>query len=260
MSENEPLAVVNGEEYSSPPASLYIPPEAMRVFLESFSGPMDLLLHLVRRDRIDIRNIPVAELTKQYISYVEEMVSLQMDLAAEYLMMSAILIEIKSRMLLPHKETEDVEEEDPRAELVRRLVAYERIRKAAVEIGMMPRAGNAFLVAHIAPPSNIRMKPQLDVESLKMALAAAMDRKEAAVEITMERERLSLREAMSLVMNRLSEKGRHTFQALFAASPARPEHVGVVLMAVLELANERLVHISQKSWDDPIALRLSKRN
>lgn len=260
MSEDTPLAIVNGEAFDARPASLHIPREAMRVFLENFTGPLDLLLHLVRRHRIDVRDIPVAELTRQYISYVEEVVALQLELAAEYLAMSAVLIEIKSRMLLPAPEEPDDEEEDPRAELVRRLVEYERIKNAGRRLGELPRNGRDFLVARIAPVAASRPKPRLDAGELAIALSAAAERARAPRELVIGRERMTLREAMTLVMRDLSVRGKSDFLELFGGADAPSvDQVGVVLMAVLELANERLVRIRQGRWDGPIMIRPGRR-
>lgn len=258
MSDATPLAVVDGEDYDTRPASLHIPREAMRVFLEKFTGPLDLLLHLVRQHRIDVRDIPVAELTRQYISYVEEVVALRLELAADYLAMSAVLIEIKSRMLLPRAE-EPEEEEDPRAELVRRLADYERIKNAARRLGEMPRAGRDFLVARIAPVAATRPKPRLSAPELAFALSAAAERARAPGELVIGRERMSLREAMALVMRDLSARGRSEFLELFETGAAAADQAGVVLMAVLELANERLVRIRQGRWDGPIVIRPGRR-
>lgn len=253
----EPLAVVDGEAFEQQPSSLYIPPEAMRVFLERFSGPLDLLLYLVRRDRIDIREIPVADITSQYVAYVEQVISLQLDLAAEYLMMSAVLIEIKSRMLLPRADEETEEDaEDPRAELVRRLIAYERIKDAALRIGDLPRCGRDFLYAHIEPVTESRPKPKVDPEDLASALAAAADRKQAALGITMERERMSLQEAMSIFMSELSERGKSSFYRMFRPGQPVREQLGAMMMALLELANENLIKMRQESWDDAIVVQL----
>ena len=260
MNGPDPIAVVDGQNVEHLPASLYIPPDAMRVFLERFTGPLDLLLYLVRRDRIDMRDVPVADLTKQYIAYVEQVVELQLDLAAEYLMMSAILIEIKTRMLLPRQEQEEEEGEDPRAELVRRLIEYERIKLAAEQVGELPRLGRDFCVARIPPVLTTNLKPKIDAEELKLALEAAMERKSMpSQELTLGRERITLREAMTIVMGELSARGKTSFYRLFGGDGPAKEQVGVMLMAVLELANERLLELRQKNWDAEIDLRLSRR-
>ena len=259
MSEKRSLAVVEGVEVNEVPPSLYIPPDAIRVFLEQFTGPLDLLYYLVKRDRIDMRNVPVAELTRQYIEYVEQVIALQMDLAADYLLMSAVLIEIKTRMLLPKRGTEPTEEEDPRAELVKRLAEYARIRDAALRIGRHPRSGRDFVVARIAPVTEVKPKPRLDAEELRLALAGAYARRAMpSSELTLERDRMSMREAMSLVLGELSGRGKIGFYRLFRTGAPVRDRIGVMFMAVLELANERLLRIRQKGWDDEIALQAAK--
>ncbi|MBU2704643.1 segregation/condensation protein A [Zooshikella marina] len=242
-----PFAIVQGEPVTEIPQDLYIPPEALEVFLEAFEGPLDLLLYLIRRQNVDVLEICVADITLQYMEYVELMKAVHFELAAEYLVMAAMLAEIKSRMLLPRtsEETEE-EEEDPRAELIKRLLEYERFKKAAESIDEIPRQGRDIHLARALPPHIVHDKPQPDVDlkEILVAFAGVLKRAEMFESHQVEQEALSTRERMSQVLGALSADHFTPFVALFSLEEGR---LGVVVtfLAVLELIKESLIELVQ---------------
>ncbi len=254
---DEPLARVYGSPVTSLPQDLYIPPDALEVFLEVFQGPLDLLLYLIRRQNIDIFDIPVADITRQYMGYVELMKSAKLELAAEYLVMAAMLAEIKSRMLLPRPETPGTEEEDdPRAELVRRLQEYERYRSAAEALDQLPRPGRDLHVPQLEAPAAKARKhlPEVCLEEVLMAMADVLKRAELFEHHQISRETLSTRERMTQVLERLQGGQFVPFVNLFAAEEGR-SGVVVTFMAVLELIKESLVELVQNAPFAPIHVR-----
>jgi len=241
-----PFALVYGEAVTELPLDLYIPPDALEVFLEAFEGPLDLLLYLIRKQNIDILDIPVAEITKQYMGYVELMKSVRLELAAEYLVMAAMLAEIKSRMLLPRSAEAEEEEDDPRAELIRRLQEYERFKAAAEGIDELPRVGRDVTVPKLdAPEARARkLLPDVSLEEVLLSMAEVLRRADMFESHQVTREALSTRERMSEVLERLKGGAFVPFVELFAAEEGR---LGVVVtfMAVLELIKESLVELVQ---------------
>ncbi|WP_323149693.1 ScpA family protein [Pseudomonas oryzihabitans] len=228
----------------------------MEVFLEAFEGPLDLLLYLIRKQNIDILDIPVAEITRQYMSYVELMKAVQLELAAEYLLMAAMLAEIKSRMLLPRAEGLEAEEEDPRAELIRRLQEYERFKKAAEDLDDLPREGRNFVVPTLpAPEARARkLLPEVELGELLLAMGEVLRRADLFESHQVTREVLSTRERMSQVLERLKDGAFVPFVALFTQEEGR---LGVVVtfMAILELVKESLVELVQNEAFSPIHVR-----
>ncbi len=256
IQEEMPFAMVRGEVVTEPPKDLYIPPEAMEVFLDTFEGPLDLLLYLIRKQNLDILDIPVAEITRQYMGYIELMQMMNLDLAAEYMVMAAMLAEIKSRMLLPRPESDDEEEEDPRALLVRRLQEYERYRQAALDIENLPRIGRDVFLAnpvrdHIKPQKN---DPHVEIHDLLMAFAQVMKRSDEKKSFNINREVLSIRERMSRVLERVNNKEFVLFEALFEKEEGKMGMV-VTFMAILELLKERLLIIVQNEQFAPIHIK-----
>lgn len=241
-----PLALVYGEAFNELPLDLYIPPDALEIFLEAFEGPLDLLLYLIRKQNIDILDIPVAEITRQYMSYVELMKSVRLELAAEYLVMAAMLAEIKSRMLLPRSNEIEEDEQDPRAELIRRLQEYERFKTAAEDLDTLPRVGRDVRVPRIdAPEARARkLLPDVSLEEVLVAMAEVLRRADMFESHQVTREVLSTRERMSDVLERLRGGGFIAFSALFTVEEGR---LGVVVtfMAILELIKESLVELVQ---------------
>lgn len=251
-----PLALVKGQPLLQMPQDLYIPPDALEVILESFEGPLDLLLYLIRRQNLDILDIPVAEITRQYVSYIGVMEELRFELAAEYLVMAAILAEIKSRMLLPRPPAEDGTDADPRAELVRRLQEYERFKKAAEDLDGIPRLERDTSMAHAFMPDRIvhRAPPDVDLKEMLLALRDVLQRADLFSRHAIKREALSVRERMTRVLERLSDGQFHGFETLFTPEEGR---MGVVVsfLAILELAKERLLEIVQEASLAPIFVR-----
>jgi segregation and condensation protein A len=254
--EEMPFAVVQGKELTILPKDLYIPPDALEVILEAFEGPLDLLLYLIRRQNLDILDIDVAEITKQYLGYIELMASIQLELAAEYLVMAAMLAEIKSRMLLPRQQSEDEDEEDPRAELIKRLQEYERFKQAAEDIDELPRMGRDIHRATADAPDRDQQRPHPDVDmrELVSALADVLKRSEMFESHQVEMEKLSTRERMSQVMENLRDNQFLPFVALFTLEEGR---LGVVVtfLAVMELIKESLVEIVQSEDFGPIHVK-----
>ncbi|TDR54407.1 condensin subunit ScpA [Halomonas ventosae] len=255
-------AAVLGRLFDEPitqlPEDLYIPPEALRVFLEAFEGPLDLLLYLIRRQNLDILAIDVAAITRQYIEYVELMKAMEIELAGEYLLMAAMLAEIKSRTLLPRppKEGGDDEEEDPRAELIRRLQEYERLKHAAESLAELPRLGRDWFPARAALPSlEARLiHPDVELDELLGALAGILRRAELNQAHQISREGLSTRERMLAIMERLDHEHYTAFEALFTLEEGRAGVI-VTFMAILELAKEAMIEIVQNAPLSPIHVR-----
>ncbi|KQQ57017.1 chromosome segregation protein ScpA [Pseudomonas sp. Leaf127] len=239
-------ARVYGQPFGQLPLDLYIPPDALEVFLEAFEGPLDLLLYLIRKQNIDILDIPVAEITRQYMGYVELMKNVRLELAAEYLVMAAMLAEIKSRMLLPRSQEIETEEDDPRAELIRRLQEYERFKSAAEGLDRLNRVGRDTYVPRLeAPEAKARkLLPDVSIEELLMSMAEVLRRADMFESHQVSRETLSTRERMSDVLERLKGGGFVPFIELYGADEGR---LGVVVtfMAVLELVKESLVELVQ---------------
>ena len=251
-----PFAVVQGAAVTEIPHDLYIPPNALEIFIEAFEGPLDLLLYLIRRRNFDILDIPIAEITRQYVEYVELMRELRFELAGDYLVMAATLAEIKSRLLLPRTPAEEAEEPDPRADLVRRLQEYERYRLAAEALDELPREGRDFFVAGV-DASGIepwRPAPQVSVRDLVTALGEVLDRAALFASHHVMLEPLSVRERMTLVLGRLEGGGHVEFTSLFSMSEGR-RGVVVTLLALLELLRERLVELVQTGPFSPIHVR-----
>ena len=251
-----PFAVVDGEPVTTLPQDLYIPPYALQVFLEAFEGPLDLLLYLIRRQNIDILNIPVAEITKQYVQYIELMTDMQLELAGEYLVMAAMLAEIKSRMLLPRAEVEDEDEEDPRAELVRRLQEYERFKKAAQDISDLPRLErDVFVAIADAPERKIVTKmPDVTMKELLLAFHDVLKRAEMFSNLHLQREPLSVKQRMSEILTRIKAGQFTGFADLFDAEEGRMG-VAVTFIAILELLKESIIEVVQSEEFAPLHVR-----
>ena len=241
-----PFAIVQGQPYTQLPKDLYIPPDALEVFLEAFEGPLDLLLYLIRRQNLDILDIPIAEITRQYMTYIGMLEELQFELAAEYLVMAAILAEIKSRMLLPRPSGDDEEEEDPRAELVRRLQEYERFKQAAEDLDDLPRQDRDFMLAeaYVAERTVIQVPPEVDLQDMLAALRDVLHRAELYSHHYVQMEPLSVRERMTAIIDRLRESPYLEFHRFFTVQEGR---MGVVVtfLALMELTRERIVDIIQ---------------
>ena len=252
------LARLYGEPLFNLPTDLYIPPDALEVFLEAFEGPMDLLLYLIRKQNFNILDIPMAGLTRQYLSYVDEIKKHNLELAAEYLLMAAMLIEIKSRMLLPPKKTaEGVEPEDPRAELVRRLIEYEQMKLAAMRINQLPQMGRDVLRAQVFIEQSLKPRfPDVHVVDLQEAWRDIMKRAKLIQHHHISKEELSVREYMSIVLRHLQGKNFMEFEKLFDPSKGIPVLV-VTFIAMLELAKETLIDITQAEAFAPIYVRLA---
>lgn len=252
------VARLYGEPLFKLPQDLYIPPDALEVFLEAFEGPLDLLLYLIRKQNFNILDIPMADVTNQYLLYVDQIRKTNLELAAEYLLMAAMLIEIKSRMLLPVKPAEDGKEpEDPRAELVRRLLEYERIKLAAAKLDELPQYGRDFLKAHVYVEQSIAVRfPDVHVDELRQAWADVLKRARLVQKHTITREEISVREHMSMMLKALQGQRFMAFEDLF--DPSRGTAVVVVtFIALLELARESLVQITQAQAYAPIYVRLA---
>ena len=254
-----PLAFINGEALIEKPEDLYIPPDALELILEAFEGPLDLLLYLIRKQKFDIVNLPVYQVTQQYMEYVELMKDIKLELAAEYLLMAAILAEVKSRMLLPKRPDAEDDEDDPRAELIRRLKEYERIKHAAQELDNIPRQErDVFTVnVQIAPSvAPIRILPNVSLQELVLGFQSAMQRAQAFEHHHIEKETLSTRERMSLILEQLSAEHFTGFDELFHASEGKAGVV-VTFLAVLELAKESLIELVQAQPFANIHIKMS---
>lgn len=252
------VARLYGEPLFTLPQDLYIPPDALQVFLEAFEGPLDLLLYLIRKQNFNILDIPMAAVTRQYLSYVEEIRSQNLELAAEYLLMAAMLIEIKSRMLLPSKKPVEGEEaQDPRAELVRRLLAYEETKLAAQVLSEVPQYGRDFLKAQVYIEQAMAPRfAEVSSQELQEAWNDIIKRARLNQHHTISREQLSVREHMSLVLKKLQGQRFIEFHELFETQQG-VAHVIVTFIAVLELAKENLIDVTQASAYAPIYVRLS---
>ncbi len=250
-----PFAYVQGEAVTTLPKDLYIPPDALEVFLEAFEGPLDLLLYLIRRQNLDVLDVPIAEITRQYMDYIDLMQDLRLELAAEYLVMAAMLAEIKSRMLLPRPVEVD-DEEDPRAELIRRLQEYERYKQAAEDIDHLPRVGrDLFPVAVEAPEKQVvRKPPEVSLQELLIAAKEAITRADMFSHHHVQMEPLSVRERMSRVLDCIGSTDFTSFNTLFTPEEGR---MGVVvsLLAVLELIKESLIELVQSEPFAPIYIK-----
>ena len=251
-----PVAVVRGESLLRLPEDLYIPPDALEVFLETFSGPLDLLLYLIRKQNLDILDIPVAEVTRQYMGYVELMQAINIELAAEYLVMAAMLEEIKSRMLLPRPAGEDGEEADPRAELIRRLQEYERYRTAAESLDRLPRVGREvhLVVIENDQPPVTRVEPNVSLFDLLDAFKEVLVRAELYRHHLVRLEPLSVRERMTRILARINSEAFVSFEEMFDLHEGRRGLV-VTFMALLELLKESLVVVVQQEPFAPIHLK-----
>jgi len=253
--QEEVIAMFNGVALTKLPDDLYIPPDALEVFLETFEGPLDLLLYLIRKNNLDILNIPIAEITHQYMAYVDLMKDLRLELAADYLVMAAMLAEIKSRMLLPRHENAP-EEEDPRAELIRRLQEYERFKKAAEDIELLPRLGREILTQAVFIPtlSTPQTKPEVSLKELLDAFLDILKRSELMATHKVQREPLSVRERMSQVLDKITQRGYMPFCECFCLEEGR---LGIVVgfLAILELLRLGLIDIIQTEAFSPIHLK-----
>lgn len=253
-----PVARIRGEPMTELPADLYIPPDALAIILEQFEGPLDLLLYLIRRHSLDILDIPMAELTRQYMTYVEAMRTTQLELAAEYLLMAAVLIEIKSRMLLPRppKQSDD-EPEDPRAELVRRLLEYEQMKAAAQEIDKLPQAGRDYALVDVLIDKDIgQRQPNVRMADLADAWRILLARAKASKHHRVSREQLSVRAHMSRILRSLQGRSFTEFSELF--DPSQGVAVLVVsFLAILEMARESLIELTQSGAFEPIYVKLA---
>jgi segregation and condensation protein A len=254
----EPVARIYGEPMEQMPLDLYIPPDALAIMLDAFEGPLDLLLYMIRRANINILDIPMAPLTRQYLDYVEAMRSSNLELAADYLVMAAVLIEIKSRMLLPRpKQGEGEEAEDPRAELVRRLMEYEQMKLAGQKLNEMPQAEREFFwVETLVEKSLLVRRPDVSVDDLKEAWMAVVRQARLNKHHKIGREELSVREHMGIILRALQEKGGFVqFETLFDPAMGVPGLV-VHFIAMLELGREKLIEITQAEAFQPIYVRV----
>jgi segregation and condensation protein A len=251
-----PFAIVDGEPMSEPPRDLYIPPQALKVFLEAFEGPLDLLLYLIRRQNLDILDIPIAEITRQYMEYIELMHGMELELAGEYMLMAAMLAEIKSRMLLPRPAAEITEEEDPRAELVRRLQEYERFKRAAEDIDGLPRLERDVFPAsaEMTERKVVNIVPSVSLQEMLLAFKDVIQRAAMFASHHVARERLSVRQRMSEMLQRLQADTFIDFIRLFEVSEGRMG-VTVTFVALLELLREGLVEFVQAEAYGPIHVR-----
>ncbi|HEX5371476.1 MAG TPA: ScpA family protein [Aquabacterium sp.] len=252
------VARLYGEPLFALPTDLYIPPDALEVFLDSFEGPLDLLLYLIRKQNFNILDIPLADVTRQYLTYVEQIRKTNLELASEYLLMAAMLIEIKSRMLLPPKKVEGADEpEDPRAELVRRLIEYEQMKLAAAGLDRLPLLGRDFLRVQVHHDPSARVRhPDVALPELREAWMEILKRAKLHTHHTITREELSVREHMSMVLRTLQGRRFVEFEELF--DPSRGSQVLVVtFIAMLELARERLLEVTQAEAFAPIYVRLA---
>ena len=254
--QQDMFALVKGEPVTKLPDDLYIPPDALEIFLEAFEGPLDLLLYLIKRNNMEILDLEVAEITRQYMNYVELMQSSQFELAAEYLVMAATLAEIKSRMLLPRASDNEDDELDPRAELIRRLQEYERFKKAAEDIDELPRLGRNFYTVSVNSPEYQKEQPHPDVDlkEILLAMGEVIRRADMFENHHVEEEALSVRERMSEVLSMLSSERFTPFVALYRVDEGR---LGVVVtfMAIMELIKESLVELVQSEPYGPIHLK-----
>jgi segregation and condensation protein A len=251
-----PLAMVLGQPVLQIPQDLYIPPDALEVILDAFEGPLDLLLYLIRRQNLDILDIPVAEITRQYVDYIQAMHEMRFELAAEYLVMAAILAEIKSRMLLPRPPAEEGLEDDPRADLVRRLQEYERFKQAAEDIDALPRQDRDTtpVAAFVPDRATVKLPPPVELKEMLLALHDVLKRAELFTQHAIKRDALSVRQRMGELLERMADGAFHRFESLFEA---REGKLGVVVtfLGLLTLAKEQLVEIIQEGPLQPIYVK-----
>ncbi len=251
------IAMVRGEPMTEFPSDLYIPPDALEVFFETFQGPLDLLLYLIRKANIDILDIPMAKLTTQYMEYVERTRNRNLELAAEYLVMAAMLMEIKSRMLLPKPKAMEAHEEDPRAELVRRLLEYEQIKQAALRIDYLPQLGRDFQAVGVFLESDLAdILPQVNIADLEQAWRQLLAKAKLTQHHRVTRDELSVREYMSIILRRLGGRAFTEFSTLFEVGSG-VEVLIVNFLAVLELVRESLIEVTQSEPFAPIYVKIS---
>jgi segregation and condensation protein A len=255
-----PFAIVEGEPVTQLPRDLYIPPYALEVFLEAFEGPLDLLLYLIRRQNLDILDIPIAEISRQYVQYIDLMKELQFELAGEYLVMAATLAEIKSRMLLPRSQEAEQDEDDPRAELVRRLQEYERYKQAAQDLDSLERLERdvALAEAEVVERKVVTKLPDITLKELLVAFKNALERSDMFAHHHVQREPLSVRERMSEILVTIKNQDYAEFIRLFNAEEGRTG-VTVTFLAILELIKESLIDVVQSEPFGPIHVRVAKR-
>jgi segregation and condensation protein A len=259
INNNEFGAKLYGEDIAQLPLDLYIPPEALEVYLESFEGPLDLLLYLIRKDNIDVLDIPMANLTSQYINYVEQMKTINIELAADYLLMSAMLIEIKSRLLLPKPENPEEDEEDPRADLVRKLIEYEQMKSAAEELNEMPQVGRDMLVANAYFETEVnKLPPEVNIDDLYTAWANVIKRAKQFEQHKITKSELSVREHMTSILRALKENNLLEFSSLFNEEKDPIPKLVVCFLAILELSKERLIKINQQEPCSPSYIQLEE--
>ncbi len=244
--ESASVALVLGQTVTTLPKDLYIPPKALEVFLDTFEGPLDLLLYLIRKQNLDILQVPIAEITQQYMQYVELMQTMNFELAAEYLLMAAMLAEIKSRMLLPQKVTQEEEDTDPRAELIRHLQEYERFKKAAEQLDALPRMERDHAILHVAVPKQDKQRqhPDVDLSDLLQALHQVLKKAEMFSHHHVQREALSMREKMTYILQTLKTQTALPFTQLLSYEEGR-QGVVVSFLAILELSRQFLLEITQ---------------
>ncbi len=259
--EETAIAIVAGEPYLELPEDLYIPPEALKVFLDTFEGPLDLLLYLIRKQNLDILHIPIAHITRQYMTYINAMTDLQLELAAEYLLMAALLAEIKSRMLLPRQVDTEEEEEDPRAVLIRRLQEYERIKKVAEDLADIPRLERDVFIATVDTSTVTvhKIQPEVHLQDIAYALQGVLRRVEQLSHHIITKEPLSVRERMVLIMGRLEDTSSFLFTRLFTWQEGRAGVV-VTFLAILELSKAEIIDILQAEPFGELRIRLREEN
>ena len=259
INNNKVEAKLYGENIAQLPLDLFIPPDALEVYLESFDGPLDLLLYLIRKDNIDVLDIPMANLTSQYISYVEQMKIINIELAADYLLMSAMLIEIKSRLLLPKPEASEDEEDDPRADLVRKLIEYEQMKLAAEELNLMPQIGRDMLgtSAYFETEVN-KIPPEVNMNDLYSAWVNVIKRAKQFEQHTISKSELSVREHMTSILRALKENNLIEFSSLFNEEKDPIPKLVVCFLAILELSKERLIKINQQEPCSPLYIQLEE--
>ena len=260
LQEEMPFAMVEGEPLTELPRDLYIPPQALEVFLEAFEGPLDLLLYLIRRQNLDVLDIPIAEITRQYMQYILLMQDLNLELAGEYLLMAAMLAEIKSRMLLPRPQTAEGEEDDPRAELVRRLQEYERYKRAAEDMDGLARLERDVFQAsaEVVEKKVVKVLPEITLQEMLLAFKDVVQRAAMFAHLHVQREPLSVRQRMSEVLSSLESGGLVSFTTLFKPEEGRMG-VTVTFVALLELMREGLIEVVQAEAYSPLHIRLATR-
>ena len=257
INNNKVEAKLYGENIAQLPLDLFIPPDALEVYLESFEGPLDLLLYLIRKDNIDVLDIPMANLTSQYISYVEQMKIINIELAADYLLMSAMLIEIKSRLLLPKPEASEDEEDDPRADLVRKLIEYEQMKLAAEELNVMPQIGRDMLATSAYFETEVnKIPPEVNMNDLYSAWVNVIKRAKQFEQHTISKSELSVREHMTSILRALKENNLIEFSSLFNEEKDPIPKLVVCFLAILELSKERLIKINQQEPCSPLYIQL----